>query len=95
MVAVVAVMPTFPDPELLAIAERIKAGMKARGWSPEKLAVESGVPYSSLATYISGNPAEPKCRRGVAIARALGMTLDELVTGEDPCEKIPPKRKAS
>lgn len=70
------------DPELLEMAARIKAAMASRGWSLEKLAVESGVPFSSLATYVSANPAELKARRLVRVAHALGMSADELVTGE-------------
>lgn len=85
MVAGSADMPSKPDPELVVIAERIKSAMRDRGWTLEKLAVESGVPYSSLATYISSNPAEIRVRRGLKIAEALGITLDELVTGRDPC----------
>ncbi len=92
MVTAIAVVPTIPDPELLIIAERIKTAMSDRKWTLEKLAVESGVPYSTVATYVSGNPAELKARRGVKIAHALGMTLDELVTGVDPCS-APEKRK--
>ena len=80
------------DPEVVAITERIKKLMAERGWKPENLAHHSGVPYSSISTYLSDDPAELKVTRAVKIARAFGITVDELATGEDPCAA---KRKKS
>ncbi len=95
MVAAVISMPSAPDPELVAIAKRINAMLKERGWTPEKLAGESGVPFSTLSTYLSANPPEIKVRRAIRMAHALGVTVEEMVLGEEAKHRGPKKKSAS
>jgi transcriptional regulator with XRE-family HTH domain len=81
------------SPETLALSRRIKEKMDARGWKVEHLAVHTGLPYSTLATYFGDNPAEIKAVRLAPIARALGVSADELLGITASTDPSPGKRK--
>lgn len=68
------------SPEARKIAARIREKMDAKGWKTEHLAVHSGVPFSTLATYVAtDNPAELKATRLALVCRALGCSADEIL----------------
>lgn len=50
-----------------------------KGWSREKLAVESGVSYNTIIKIEYGGIENPKIETVIKLARALGVTLDKLV----------------
>ena len=56
--------------------------------SGNALARKTGIPRSTLETYISGN-VEPIARRLVTLARAAGVSVEWLATGEGPSAGIP------
>ncbi|AFL76190.1 XRE family transcriptional regulator [Thiocystis violascens] len=71
------------NPETLeALAGRIRKCAELAG-SGDELARKTGIPRRSLETYLSGN-AEPKTFRLAAIAKAAGVWVDWLATGEGP-----------
>ena len=49
----------------------------AKGWSREKLAVETGLAFATIERIESGRRT-PQLTTAVKIARALGVGLDEL-----------------
>lgn len=66
------------------LGERLRALRSARGWSLERLASVCGVSRSMLSQIERGE-ANPTVVVALSIARALGITLDELVSpGEAP-----------
>ncbi len=67
---------------LNTLAGRIKKCADLAG-NGDELARKTGIPRRTLETYLSGN-AEPKASRLAAIARAGGVTVDWLATGEGP-----------
>ena len=52
---------------------------KQKGWSQEKLAVESGISYNTIIKIERGGIKNPKIETVVRFAKALGVKLDELV----------------
>lgn len=52
---------------------------KQKGWSLEKLAVESNVSYNTLIKIIHDRISNPKIETVINLADALGVSLDELV----------------
>lgn len=64
------------------LAERLRGLRTQRGWSLEKLSSICGVSRSMLSQ-IERREANPTVAVALAIARALGVTLDELVTPPD------------
>lgn len=52
---------------------------KEKGWSQEKLAVESGISYNTIIKIERGGIKNPKIETVIKMAKALGISLDELV----------------
>lgn len=52
---------------------------KAKGWSQEKLAVESEISYNTIIKIERGGIENPKIKTVLKLADALGITIDELV----------------
>src|ERR1700753_2289823 len=67
-------------------ASQVRALRGQRGWSLERLARASGVSRSMLSQ-IERNDANPTVAVALAIASALGVTLDDLAT--PPEERSP------
>ena len=69
--------------------ERVKAAIKSQNTTQEWLASKIGITQSALSSSISRNQM-PSVERAAQIARALGVTTEYLVTGEDPQQ--PPEK---
>ena len=52
---------------------------KQKGWSQEKLAVESGISYNTIIKIERGGIKNPKIETVIKLAKALGVSLDDLV----------------
>ncbi len=52
---------------------------KQKGWSQEKLAVESGVSYNTIIKLERGGIKNPKIETVVKLADALKVSVDELI----------------
>lgn len=64
-------------------SERVKAIKKEKGITNEMLAAASGIPTGTLGKLLSGFTEEPKLSTAVAIASALGCSLEYLALGQD------------
>jgi len=58
---------------------KLVAIRKARGWTQEKLAAESGISYNTLIKIERGGILEPKIGTVIKIAKALKVKVDELI----------------
>ncbi|MBS1677479.1 MAG: helix-turn-helix transcriptional regulator [Actinobacteria bacterium] len=69
------------DPSLLNgnLGDRVRSMRTKRGWSLEKLGDASGVSRSMLSQ-IERNEANPTVMVALSIAKALGVSLDELAS---------------
>ena len=52
---------------------------KQKGWSQEKLAVESGISYNTIIKIERGGIKNPKIETVIKLANALKISIDELV----------------
>lgn len=52
---------------------------KQKGWSQEKLAVESKVSYNTIIKIERGGIENPKIKTVIQLAEALSVSLDKLV----------------
>lgn len=83
--------PGFPvegrnrESEASGLPARLKRCAELAG-NGDALAQKAAVPRRTLETYLSGR-AEPKASRLVAIAGAVDVSLDWLLTGEGPMER--------
>lgn len=86
----IAKKTSAPSPEAINenLGRRVKQLRGDRGWSLEELATASGVSKSMLSE-IEREKANPTLTVTFRIARAFGMTLQELIsTAEDSASKI-------
>ena len=52
---------------------------KQKGWSQEKLAVESSISYNTIIKIERGGIENPKIETVIKLAKALKVTIDKLV----------------
>lgn len=62
--------------------ERLKAEIKRKNTTQEHLSAEIGVPFGTLRKWLS-RKTMPNADAAVAIAHALGVSVEYLVTGAD------------
>ena len=63
--------------------ERLREEISFVGLSNKELAARAGITLRSLVSYVSGQSCMPSADVAVKIARALGTTVEYLVTGQD------------
>ena len=59
--------------------KNIKKFRNKKGWSQEKLAREADISYQTLIKIEQGRIKNPKLQTLVKLAKALGVSLDDLV----------------
>lgn len=52
---------------------------KQKGWSQEKLAVESGISYNTIIKIERGGIENPKIATVIKLSKALNVKIDDLV----------------
>ena len=72
-----------------SFGERLRAARTAKGISQMALARQTGLSLSLIAQLEQGLTSDPKLSTLRALARALGVTLDELGQEDEP--PAPPK----
>ncbi len=65
------------------IARRLKKLRATAGMSQQSLAVAAGLSVSLVSQIERGSRSDPRISTTTALAKALGVTLDELVVGTD------------
>jgi len=69
-------------------SDRVKVLKKEKGMTTEALAAASGVALSTLNKVLSGDGDSIKLSNAVAIAEALGCSIEHLATGKDEAPQI-------
>ena len=59
--------------------KNIKELRNKKGWSQEKLAREADISYQTLIKIERGGIKNPKIETMIKLAKALGVSIDELV----------------
>lgn len=62
--------------------ERLKIEVKKKNTTQEWLATETNIPFGTLRKWLS-NKTMPNADQAYAIAKALGVTVEYLLTGSD------------
>lgn len=63
---------------MATFGERVAKERKKRDWTQQELAELAGVRYETINRIESGKHAEPRVYVAVALAKALGTTVDYL-----------------
>ena len=67
--------------------ENLKGELGYKGISVKELAHATGIPKKTIDNYLLSNGSMPTADKAVAIAQALGVTVEYLVTGNTPPRK--------
>ncbi|HEC92651.1 MAG TPA: XRE family transcriptional regulator [Candidatus Atribacteria bacterium] len=59
--------------------KNLKKLRQKKGWSQEKLAREADISYNTLIKIERGRIKNPKLETLIKLAKALGVSIDELV----------------
>jgi len=68
----------------MGFAENLREELAYSGLVKKELAELSGVHKRAIDTYVRTNSSMPSADVAVKIAKALGVTVEYLVTGEEP-----------
>jgi transcriptional regulator with XRE-family HTH domain len=68
----------------MGFRENLRQELSYNDMLVKELASSSGVHKRALDTYLCKNASMPPADAAVSIARALGVTVEYLVTGEEP-----------
>lgn len=66
----------------MGFKENLKAELDYQGIFVKELADKSGISKKTIDHYLISSPREPLVTNAVAIARALGVTVEYLVSGD-------------
>ena len=67
----------------MGFRENLKTELEYSGMLVKELAAKSGVKKHSIDKYLSAKGQTPSVEIGVKLAKALGVSVEYLVTGED------------
>lgn len=67
----------------MGFGDNLKIELASNGILKKELAARSGVHKRAIDTYVRTKSSMPPADTAVKIARALGVTVEYLVTGED------------
>jgi transcriptional regulator with XRE-family HTH domain len=70
--------------EAMPIKDRLKQLRTAAGLTQQALAVRAGLSVSAVVQIESGKTPDPRVLTLQAIAKALSVTLDDFVVGDEP-----------
>ena len=77
-------------------SENVHFEMECKGMIIKELSQKTGISENTLKSYLKSNPVEPKATNSVKIARALGVSVEYLVTGgTEKTPQIPAERALS
>jgi transcriptional regulator with XRE-family HTH domain len=64
---------------MATFGERLAKAREKHGWTQQELADRAGIRYETINRIENGKHAEPRVYVAVALAKALGTTVDYLV----------------
>jgi len=73
----------------MGFKENLKSQLEYSGMLIKELAASSGIKKKTIDSYLGSNSHTPSVEAAVSIAKALGVTVEYLVTGKDPAKNTP------
>jgi len=74
----------------MGFKENLKSQLEYSGMLVKELAASSGVKKKTIDSYLGAPNCKPSVETAVSIAKALGVTVEYLVTGTDAISKDRP-----
>jgi transcriptional regulator with XRE-family HTH domain len=76
------------------MATRLKRLREAAGLTQQELAARAGLSISAVTQTEGGQKKDPRLSTVIALAKVLGVTLDELAGGLAESPPKPPRRRS-
>ena len=76
----------------MGFKENVKDEMSYNGLQPRELAEKAGINVNTLNHYLVPNATSPSAENALKIARALGVSVEYLMTGEESRARESPYR---
>ena len=73
----------------MGFKENLKSQLDYSGMPVKELAARSGVKKKTIDSYLTARSYTPSVETAVRIAKALGVSVEYLVTGKDTIKDIP------
>jgi len=74
----------------MSFNEHLKGELEYKGMLVKELAYATGIPKQTIDKYLLTGGTMPPADKAVAIAKALGVTVEYLITGSKiPAQKMP------
>jgi len=70
----------------MGFRENLRSQLDYSGMLIKELAANSGVKKKTIESYLGNGEHSPSAEAAVSIARALGVSVEYLVTGKDPAK---------
>lgn len=68
----------------MSFSENLRDVLDFRGMQIKELSAKTGISKNTIDNYLSGQKSLPNVENGVKIAKTLGVTVEYLVTRENP-----------
>ena len=68
----------------MAFKDRLRDEIEYQGLLVKEISAKTGISNSTFLSYIDARSVLPNVETGVKIAKALGVSVEYLVTGEQP-----------
>ena len=73
----------------MAFKDRLRDEIEYQGLLVKEISAKAGISNSTFLSYIDARGALPNVENGVKIAKALGVSVEYLVTGEEAGHTAP------
>ena len=74
-------------------ARKLKQIREQKGWTQADLGLQVGQDGAYIRKLERGNPGNPGCQTLARLARALGVTADDLIDFDAALRGLPPSRR--
>jgi len=72
----------------MGFRENLKSQLEYSGMLIKELAANSGIKAKTIDSYLGNRGHTPSVEAAVSIAKALGVSVEYLVTGKDPAKNM-------
>jgi transcriptional regulator with XRE-family HTH domain len=74
----------------MSFRDNLREALEYSGMEQKELAAKTGLSLKTIEKYVKKDSSLPSADKAVLIAQALGVTVEDLVTGKKPKKPTPP-----
>jgi transcriptional regulator with XRE-family HTH domain len=74
----------------MSFRDNLREALEYSGMEQKELAAKTGLSLKTIENYVKKDSSLPSADKAVLIAQALGVTVEDLITGKKPKKPAPP-----